>query len=82
MSWNRTYFAVTTRHPVKGSRWDGEHLFCVNADEGYTPRRYYASAEAFGCGKTHTTPEGAIAILAQDNAAEVVSLSYQHEDEI
>jgi len=80
--WNRTYYTVETRHPVKGSRWDGQHTFQVCADEGYTPRRYFASSSAFGCGKTHSTPEGAIAILAQDNAAEVVKVSYQYEDEI
>jgi len=80
--WNRTYYAVKTRHPVKGSRWDGQHLFRVSADERPEGRLYYAASDNFGCGKTHPTPDGAIALLAQDNGAEVLNLCYQYEDEI
>jgi hypothetical protein len=80
--WNRTYYAVKTRHPVKGSRWDGEHIFRVSADERPEGRLYYAASEGFGCGKTATTPERAVAMLAQDNGAEVLSVCYQYEDEI
>ena len=82
MAWNRTYFAVETRHPVKGSRWDGQHLFQVNADERPSGRSYYASAADFGCGKSCSTPERAIYHLANDNGAEVLNLCYQYEDEI
>jgi len=43
---------------------------------------YYAASDNFGCGKTHPTPDGAIALLAQDNGAEVLNICYQYEDEI
>ena len=80
--WNRTYFTVETRHPVSGSLWDGQHLFRVSADEQPDGRLYYASSDNFGCGKSCKTPEQAIHHLANDNGAEVLSLSYQYEDEI
>ena len=82
MSWNRTYFAVETRHPVKGSRWDGQHLFRVSAHKQPDGLLYYASAEDFGCGKPCSTPEQAIYNLANDNGAEVVNLCIEYEDEI
>lgn len=82
MSWNRTYFAVETRHPVKGSRWDGQHQFRVSADERPSGRLYYAVAKDFGCGRSCRTPELAIRHLANDNGADVVKISYQHEDEV
>jgi hypothetical protein len=78
--WKRTYYAVRTRHPVKGSRWDGQHLFRVSVDERPEGRLYYASADNFGCGKTHPTPNGAIALLAEDNGAEVLDLCIQYEE--
>jgi hypothetical protein len=80
--WNRTYYAVETRHTVKGSRWDGQHLFRVSADERPEGRLYYASADNFGCGKSCSTPLQAIYHLAEDNGAEVLNLCIQYEDEI
>ena len=80
--WNRTYFAVETRHPVKGSRWDGQHTFRVSRDSGADGPAYYASSAHFGCGKTRPTPEQAIYHLANDNGAEVLNLCIMYEDEI
>lgn len=80
--WNRTYFAVETRHPVKGSRWNGEHIFKVSVWEGPEGSSYYASADNFGCGKNQATPDQAIYHLAHDNGAEIVRSSYLYEDEI
>jgi hypothetical protein len=79
---NRTYYTVTTSHPSKGSRWDGEHMFRVSADNHPDCRLYYATSEGFGCGRSYNTPEAAIRMLALDNGASVVSICYHHEDEI
>jgi hypothetical protein len=76
--WNRTYYAVETKHPVNGSRWDGQHVFRVCADGD----RYYAESDNFGCGKSYDTPDGAIAQLVHDNGAVVLNLRYQGEDKI
>ena len=78
---NRTYFAVETRHPVKGSRWNGQHTFQVSRDSGADRPSYYASSAHFGCGKTQPTPEQAIYHLANDNGAEVLNLCIMYEDE-
>lgn len=80
--WNRTYYTVETRHPVKGGQWDGEHMFQVSADERPSGRLYYATSENFGCGKSCRTPEQAIAHLAHDNGADVIRVHYHHEAEI
>ena len=80
--WNRTYYAVETRHPVKGSQWDGQHTFRVSIYEGPDGPSFYASSDSFGCGKNYATPEGAIRALVQDNGAEVLRHEYMYEDEI
>ena len=82
MEWNKTPFAVETRHPVKGSRWDGQHIFRVSADERPEGRLYYAASDNFGMGKSYRTPEQAIRHLAEDNGAEVLNLCRQYEDEL
>jgi len=80
--YNRTYYTVETRHAVKGSKWDGEHMFRVSLDKHPERDLYYAAAHGFGCGRSYDTPEAAIRMLAKDNAAYVVSICYHHEDEI
>ena len=85
---NRTYYIVETRHPVSGSKWDGQHVFRVSAFRDRVPGlkvngplHYYATAKNFGCGKSCRTPEQAIHHLAEDNGAEVLNLCIQYEEE-
>ena len=80
--YNRTYYAVLTEHPVKGSKWDGQHTFRVSADKRPEGLYYYAMAKDFGCGKSCRTPVDAIWQLANDNGAKLIKLCVLHEDEI
>ena len=79
--YNRTYYTVETRHPVRGGKWDGQHMFRVSADKRPSGLLYYATSENFGCGKSCRTPQQAIHHLAADNGAEVLNLCIQYEEE-